>query len=106
MVTQRNDDTYPGVCPPLPHIGFLLGRNLERLGVDCRRPNDCNFEDVCQRRSQLLLPEAVAPMRVVIDPMSLLQVLDVLQLTLRMRARNTVAEWLVGVEENFLETAR
>ena len=39
-VTPRNDDTDPGVFPPLPHTGLRLGRSLERLGVDRRHPHD------------------------------------------------------------------
>lgn len=40
MVTQRSDETNPGVCPPLPLIGLRLGRSLKRLGADRRHPHD------------------------------------------------------------------
>ena len=43
MVTQRNDETNPGVCPPLPLIGLRLGRSLKRLGVDRRHRDDAAF---------------------------------------------------------------
>ncbi len=39
MVTQRTDETNPGVCPPLPLTGPRLGRSLKRLGADRRRPH-------------------------------------------------------------------
>src|ERR1700730_10636863 len=37
MVSQRTDETNPGVCPPLPLAGLRLGRSLKRLGADRRR---------------------------------------------------------------------
>src|SRR5438105_8795906 len=40
MMTQRTDETNPGVCPPLPLRGLRLGRSLKRLGVDGRRQYD------------------------------------------------------------------
>ena len=43
MVTQRTDDTDPGVCPPLPRTGLRLGRSLERLGADPRRRQHAAF---------------------------------------------------------------
>jgi len=39
-VTQRTDDTDPGVCPPLPRTGPRLGRSHERLGADRRHQHD------------------------------------------------------------------
>jgi hypothetical protein len=43
MVTQRTDETNPGVCPPLPRTGLRLGRSLRRLGVDRRHLDDAVF---------------------------------------------------------------
>jgi hypothetical protein len=43
MVTQRTDETNPGVCPPLPLIGLRLGQSLKRLGVDRRHRDDGAF---------------------------------------------------------------
>src|ERR1700704_4134154 len=43
MVTQRTDETNPGVCPPLPLIGLRLGQSLKRLGADRRREHDVIF---------------------------------------------------------------
>src|ERR1700693_528969 len=40
MVTQRTDETNPGVCPPLPLTGPRLGRSLKRLGADRRHEDD------------------------------------------------------------------
>src|ERR1051325_3200178 len=40
QVTQRTDDTDPGVFPPLPRTGLQLGQSLERLGADRRHPHD------------------------------------------------------------------
>ena len=52
MVTQRTDDTDPGVCPPLPRTGLRLGRSLERLGADRRRQHNATFGAVVKRRRQ------------------------------------------------------
>ena len=40
MMMQRTDDVHPGVCPPLPRFRLLLGKSLQRLGVDRRHDHD------------------------------------------------------------------
>src|ERR1700693_1262658 len=44
MVTQRTDETNPGVYPPLPLTGLRLGRSLKRWGADRRRPDNVASE--------------------------------------------------------------
>ena len=52
-----------------------------------------------------LFGKAVAGVRIVVDPVLTLELLDVRELALRMRARNAVTVGLVGVKEDFLHAA-
>src|SRR5438552_12057698 len=53
----------------------------------------------------LLLHKSVAAVRIVVDPVLLLQFLDVSEGSLAMRTGHALAERLVGVEQDFLEAA-
>lgn len=52
------------------------------------------------------LDEAIARVAVVVDAVLFLKLLNVPELTLRVRARNSIAEWLVGVQKNFFKATR
>jgi hypothetical protein len=64
-----------------------------------RRQTHRPFSD----RSLCLLDEAVAAVRVVVDAVLLLERLNVIELCLRVRACDAVAERLVGVEEDLFK---
>jgi hypothetical protein len=73
MNAKDFDDTDPGVCPPLPRNGLLLGQSLMRLGLDQRPHSRCPewiplssslprgsfFDDTLEERTMLLIREVL-----------------------------------------------